>query len=189
METTDTVTDINETLKAMGFTLKHYGLYVASTRLPDREAYSNSLRCRAVLSINRNGKEFPLYDGDYHMGLAHISLINGAFFPDHAKAGKIISRTTSHRPLSAEDIAHLNHVVCSSRQRGPVLADVLHCIWMDGTAAISTLFEDWCEEFGVSTDSRSAYDTYNRCVQDGIRLNQTLTPEQMAKLTELFANY
>jgi hypothetical protein len=194
MKTTNPLTiEINAALESMGISLKYCKLRVESTVIPGTDItglrYDNSLRCDVTLTATRNGKVTLLYEGEYRMGLAHITIHRGLAFAPCDSALRIVSRATSHHPLSHNEVALLNETVSRHRQRGPVLADVMHCVLLDGTAALDETFESWCRNFSCSTDSRHAYDTYTRNTQIGIRFRQVLTGDEMAKLAELFANY
>lgn len=188
-----TVIEINDALKAMGIGLTHRRLRVESTIVPGTDTpgprYDHSLRCDVALTVTRNGKATLLYEGEYRMGLAHLTVRRCVVFPRSAATARIIAQATPHHPLPEKAVGILNWAVANIPQRGPVLADVVHCVLLDGTAALAETFEGWCGEYGLSTDSRWAYDTYTRNTQIGIRFRQVLTGDEMAKLAELFANY
>lgn len=70
----------------------------------------------------------------------------------------------------------------------PKDADVLHCLLMDGDA-IDYDFDDWCANYGYDTDSRKAYDTYQQCLQTGLKLRNTLGEAKLSELREAFQDF
>lgn len=53
----------------------------------------------------------------------------------------------------------------------PTLDDVLYCLISDAEA-MEMGFEDWCDNFGYSTDSMKAMDTYRTCQKNGFKLKK-----------------
>lgn len=54
----------------------------------------------------------------------------------------------------------------------PSLDDVLFSLILDGSACENS-FEDWCNDFGYSTDSRKALKTYLLCQENYNKLRKT----------------
>lgn len=61
--------------------------------------------------------------------------------------------------------------------------EVLSCI--SGDVHCPESFEGWCWEFGYSTDSRSAYATWERCLEFSRRLHNFFTKEALDDLQEI----
>lgn len=56
----------------------------------------------------------------------------------------------------------------------PTLAEVVACVAGDTTFAINNTFQEWCEEMGYDTDSRSAERSYHECLAQGRKLRKLL---------------
>lgn len=67
----------------------------------------------------------------------------------------------------------------TNRPKKPSIADVLHSLFMDASAADMN-FQDWCAEYGYSDDSIKALNTYKACLDIGTALRKHLSPEQRA---------
>lgn len=70
----------------------------------------------------------------------------------------------------------------------PYAADVLYSLLSDGEAADMS-FNDWCDNFGYSSDSISAFNTYQQCSTVGNDLQKVFTAKQRAELSELLQDY
>lgn len=55
----------------------------------------------------------------------------------------------------------------------PSADDVVETLTLDGYA-LSVSFDDWCDEYGYDTDSRSAFQTYKACRRLGERFARLL---------------
>lgn len=66
---------------------------------------------------------------------------------------------------------------------GPSVADVLSCLLTDSVACEQS-FEDWCSDFGVDTDSRKAFRTYELCQQNGNKIVKLLGTELVHNLRQ-----
>ena len=56
----------------------------------------------------------------------------------------------------------------------PKVRDVLECLLMGTNCLDYDTFEDWAENFGYDTDSRSAERGYNACIGEARRLREFL---------------
>jgi hypothetical protein len=70
----------------------------------------------------------------------------------------------------------------------PAPADFLHSVICDGQADVSN-FPDWCDEYGYSTDSRKALDTYLSCQENSKKLRLVLGAELVAEIAEALQDY
>jgi hypothetical protein len=61
----------------------------------------------------------------------------------------------------------------SAHTKEPTAADVLSCLCSDAQAGAQS-FEDFCSEFGDSTDSRKAHETWKACASTARRLPRFL---------------
>lgn len=70
----------------------------------------------------------------------------------------------------------------------PCAADVICSLLSDAEAADMS-FNDWCDNFGYSSDSISAFNTYQQCSTIGKDLRKVFTANQRAELSELLKDY
>ena len=66
----------------------------------------------------------------------------------------------------------------------PKIADVLHCLFMDASAADYN-FDDWCATFGYSNDSIKAMNTYKDCLEIAAKLRSCFTREQREAIEKI----
>lgn len=67
----------------------------------------------------------------------------------------------------------------------PALADVMHCLIMDGATILNTgSFEEWAEALGFSIDSLSAYRAYRQCLEQTLQLRRLIDIERAAQAFE-----
>lgn len=59
--------------------------------------------------------------------------------------------------------------------------DILACL----SPMYEDTFEDFCAYFGYDTDSRTAEDTYKRCIEQDRHLHKLFTHEQLDQLAEI----
>jgi hypothetical protein len=67
-------------------------------------------------------------------------------------------------------------------------AELLHCIICDASAMDET-FSSWCDIFGYDSDSINALKTYNACIDNGRKLADIFTPNELDQLRELLQGY
>jgi hypothetical protein len=63
----------------------------------------------------------------------------------------------------------------------PKIADVMYSLFMDASAADEN-FHDWCDNFGYSSDSISALNTYKKCLEIATALRRHFNPETRAAI-------
>jgi hypothetical protein len=63
----------------------------------------------------------------------------------------------------------------------PKIADVMYSLFMDASAADEN-FHDWCDNFGLSSDSISALNTYKKCLEIATALRRHFNPETRAAI-------
>ena len=156
--------------------------------------------CNATMEINFIGKEVP-----YHwMGEAKPH--NKYQFTITTPKGKYISYfwdslyNTEVSEMTADDLACKKYKAHYDVLRGnektsvlrelkslkanaiPTEYDILACVEKYGYDS----FSDFCAEFGYSTDSISARETFLACGEEYAWLRRIFTEEQMGKLREIY---
>lgn len=74
-----------------------------------------------------------------------------------------------------------------SKPKKPAVADVLHSLFMDASAADQN-FSDWCADYGYSDDSIKALNIYKQCLETATALRKHLSPEQRAGVQSIIEN-
>ncbi len=69
----------------------------------------------------------------------------------------------------------------ASKPKKPKIADVMYSLFMDASAADEN-FHDWCDNFGYSSDSISALNTYKKCLETATALRRHFDPETRAAI-------
>lgn len=93
-------------------------------------------------------------------------------------------RTTARKGT----VAYANWERANLQPVAPCAVDVIYSLLSDAEAADMS-FNDWCDNFGYSSDSISAFDTYQQCCAIGQDLRKVFTAEQRARLSELLQDY
>ena len=70
----------------------------------------------------------------------------------------------------------------------PKVADILYSLLSDASAEQRN-FHEWCSDYGYSTDSISALNTYRACLDTAHALHKCFSPELLAELRDLLAEY
>ena len=70
----------------------------------------------------------------------------------------------------------------------PKVADVLYSLLSDASAEQRN-FHEWCSDYGYSLDSISALNAYRACLDTAHALHKCFSPELLAELQDLLAEY
>ena len=70
----------------------------------------------------------------------------------------------------------------------PKVADVLYSLLSDASAEQRN-FHEWCSDYGYSLDSISALNAYRACLDTAAALRKCFSPELLAELQDLLAEY
>jgi len=76
----------------------------------------------------------------------------------------------------------------SRKPQKPKVADVLHSLIMDASAADEN-FHDWCANYGYSDDSIKAMNTYKACLEIAVALRKHFSPDTLRQVRELLQDY
>jgi len=74
------------------------------------------------------------------------------------------------------------------RPKAPKVADVLNSLILDASAADEN-FDDWCDNFGYSSDSIKALNTYKACLDTARALRKHFSPDTLRQIRDLLADY
>jgi hypothetical protein len=76
----------------------------------------------------------------------------------------------------------------AAKPKKPKVADVLHSLIMDSSAADEN-FHDWCANYGYSDDSIKAMNTYKACLEIAVALRKHFSPDTLRQVRELLQDY
>lgn len=74
------------------------------------------------------------------------------------------------------------------KPRKPKVADVLHSLILDASAADEN-FHDWCANYGYSDDSIKAMNIYKSCLETAQALRKHFSPDTLRTVRELLQDY
>lgn len=80
--------------------------------------------------------------------------------------------------LGLREIISRTRGMTIKRPRKPKVADVLHSLILDASAADEN-FHDWCANFGYSDDSIKALNTYKACLETAQALRKHFSPDTL----------
>lgn len=110
---------------------------------------------------------------EYYTGTGHRKLKLGLKVPQDIKPG-----TTAYRNYTAGQFVPVM----------PCAASVLCCLLLDAEAATES-FSSWCDNFGLSTDSISAFNQYQECEKTARRLRRVFNHADVSAVRELLQDY
>jgi hypothetical protein len=76
-----------------------------------------------------------------------------------------------------------------NRVKPPEFRDVMHSLLLDAMALDYGSFQDWANDHGYDSDSRSAEAVYRSCLDHGLKLRSMIGDEKLAALHDLFQGY
>jgi hypothetical protein len=141
--------------------LADLGYSITCTLLKDHTFNSNDMADWRIVVKGPSGE----FATEYHTGVAHREWKRGCpVAPDGGNLPPDLG--TPPRPYHVKGsrlcIMSAEILEKQTKPTPPDLANVLHCLLMDSSAADET-FQDWCSDCGYDPDSRKALDTYLTC--------------------------
>ena len=130
------------------------------------------LRDNFTITISYNGKS---YSTSYSMGIGHRKLIRSV-----KKEGNRYWESISGQFYTEMEACKAQWLKLVE----PNLADVMHCLLLDGRCSEGT-FEDFCSELGYDSDSRKALETYLACQANGNGILKVIGRELFNELSQL----
>lgn len=74
------------------------------------------------------------------------------------------------------------------KPKKPKVADVMHSLILDASAADEN-FDDWCDNYGMSSDSIKALNMYKACLDTARALRKHFSPDTLRQMRELLQDY
>ena len=172
---------INDTLKEMGFDINSS---FKGIELGEWRAFK--FECSIIY------KEKVIWKGDYKMGMAHCE----AFHKQWEKFNKM---TYNEKPALdkmndkaiEENRVRIAEILKKDKSNYPSLSDVINSIAIvDGRCVYDyQSFNDWCLDYGYSSDSIKAKDTFDKCEEEGKAIISAIGRENYEKLLDIFQDY
>jgi hypothetical protein len=94
----------------------------------------------------------------------------------------------AHNPPRKGTLAYEQLEKAHRKPKAPKVADVLHSLIMDSSAADEN-FHDWCENYGYSDDSIKAMNTYKSCLETAVALRKHFSPDTLRQVRELLQDH
>lgn len=136
-------------------------------------------------------KDRKVLDGDYNQG--------SAYAPINKDRSKFVNNWEFNKALKEQCETGRNMKVYSYAGGGyteerttvnnPDIADLVHCLLIDGDAINYSKYEDWAGEFGYDEDSRKGYECYQQCLSTGLAMRASLGNGLLSELGKLFQDY
>lgn len=133
------------------------------------------------IALSRNGR--PVLECDYSQGVAHCPASRSARFPVNADRQRAIALEIESGRVAGVGIGG-RAFETAKRIPPPDLADVLHSLAFDSSVLDYARFEDWADDYGYDTDSRSAESTYRECLAHALALRASIGESALAKLRD-----
>lgn len=174
-------------------TIARLGLIVESEFVPFSKSRNAAEKHRSLnwrVTLKREGRD--ILTTDYSAGIAHCpaykASVREAGGPNCILRHEAIERETETgvaTTFAPSGIAMM--------QRGaPILpdaTDVIYSLVRDSDVLDFATFEQWAEEFGYDTDSRSAESTYRACLEIALKLRAGIGEADLSALREAASEY
>jgi hypothetical protein len=142
--------------------------------------------------LSRNGRKF--WSGPYHIGIGHIKPIAArtplTLTSTEASLYDAWKKAPSRDYILKAELASMVGKVAVQTKYTPAIADILHCLLMDGSSYFDAQsFEEWCSELGYDSDSRKAEKTFQECQETGRKLSRAFNPMELSHLRNVAQDY
>lgn len=142
-----------------------------------------SINWRVTVKSNR-----AEYVTDYQEGIGHLpEHLRGRPTLNVAEAIAVACETGKARTKRGLDHAW-NPDAGAQPLTPPTIAEVFCSLTLDGGAILQS-FQEWCDDFGMDSDSIKAEKMYNACKDCGQFIIRTSGTQGLEKLQELFQDY
>jgi hypothetical protein len=159
---------------------------------------------RYTVTLHRNGR--AIWSGPYKLGTGHVKRpatvaeIQGYKLGQRQKLGSVLghlehsaqhfTRNRTHVRLLPDIEADIAASLAAVQNVRPQLDDVLSSLLMDGAAYFDAQrFEYWASDFGYSSDSITARETFDTCDRIGRDLARAFDRDELSALREAASNH
>lgn len=177
------------TLADLGFTLT--GQFIPFSQSQYAKEESPSLNWK--LTLLKDGR-VVLKDFDYMQGCAWApayklsvakagganSILRDRLIRSECETGKVAQPAGEHFDAGHRNVKPLPL---------PAIEDVLASLFMDASAIDSGSFKEWAADYGYDDDSIKARDSFEGCIEVGLKLRSALGPELFERGRELANEY
>lgn len=190
--TCDGATQYDELAGDRAFILDAMGVTCDATFVPwseSRNADNKNPSLNWRVTLRYQGKD--VLTTDYTQGLAHCPAYKDPpRFPDGSLDWYMRKERIKLECETGRKSACMPMVDSATATKNPIdppdVQDVMHSLLLDAEAIDAYDFEDWCGEFGYDSDSISAREAYDACVQTGLKLRNAFGDKTLSELRELF---
>jgi hypothetical protein len=171
------------------------GLTIDATFVPFDQSRNVNEKWRSLnwkVTVKRNGRD--VLTTDYSAGIAHCPSYSkkapaawdrpARMWPD------LVAKFETETGFQAQPYTTWGGFRADkTKPIKPDTVDVLHSLTLDSSVLDAGGFEDWADEFGYDTDSRSAEATYRACLELALKLRAALGDSGVNLLRDAFADY
>ncbi|MEI8017705.1 MAG: hypothetical protein WCH39_05855 [Schlesneria sp.] len=143
-----------------------------------------TLNWTITIANSRSSLEF-----DYSQGLNHLTPQQQNFLRNTCGVCETSIAQVEARKKIVETGVVLGFLSSGNRVKPPEFRDVMHSLLLDLTAIDYGSFEEWADDMGYDSDSRSAEATYRLCLDNGLKLRSMIGGKKNADLHDLFHDY
>lgn len=169
-------------LSAMGATLS--AVFVPWSRSRNKDEKMPSINWRVTLKY----RDRDVIETDYMQGCGHCPAYNN---PSKFPSGKRDQHVTDNRiryECNTGFVTRTDGGQPKKKIDPPSVVDVFYSLLRDGDAMNCRDFADWCDEFGMDSDSIKARKTYDDCLAAGLKLRAAFGDKTLSELRDLFAD-
>lgn len=135
-----------------------------------------------------------IWTGPYRLGVGHVKSKPRPRFPhEMSQQDQAIADALGRSGkwlCGLDKVADVAAQLAKFQRVKPTLNDVCHSLLMEGSAFFDgERFEEWAANFGYSSDSIRAKETFETCDRIGRDLSRALSRDELAALREWVGNY
>jgi hypothetical protein len=181
------MTQPQETIDALGLTVESEFVPFSQSRNFNPDAKWSGRSLNWWVTVKRNGR--VVLTTDYSAGIAHCPSYKQNVRPTLDYVALIEFETENGYPAKPFDYHSGVVKRPGTKKIEPNPVDVLYSLAADANALDYATFEDWAQDFGYDTDSRSAEKVYRACLEITLRLRSDLGDLNMQSLRDAFQDY
>lgn len=175
--------------------LAKLGLSIVATFVPWSQSRNKGEKQRSlnwsievIKTSPLNGLPLSVLKTDYMAGMAHCPSYQQHLTVKDQYANRLAIEHETEKGTVARYMASVDRISAGSAIL-PDPADVFYSLVMDSEAIDYATFEDWADNLGYDTDSRSAEKIYRACLEIGLALRAAIRGAGLETLRNLFQDY
>jgi len=178
---------------------KDYTAIIQEKRSDNNDNFTNAIHFYITIGLNKNK---PIHF-NYSMGIGNfykqsinqLSKYEQSSIRHAIKTNKLIGLKhdySYHKDFKGKSLLNfLNRDNCDLKTykiKPPKLADIFYGLVLDSEACEMS-FQDWCDNFGLDSDSIKAKKSYDQCQEIGFKVKSLLGHRLFDKLKTYYLNF